>query len=432
MQAGTGSNFYFLGIGIVVALVIGGGTVAGLWTDSLVQLILLAAAIPVLVVPGSPIARNVLWFVGFCAAVMLVQAVPLPQGIVAPHRPTVFILPQSMEDEPLFISVLLGQTVTRIIYTFVLFVVFIAMLRLRRSQLYFLSIFFFAGLVFNLVLAFFQFSAASSVDLSAYAAYEMLAGAFANRNHLATLLYTSIPFGVYFFVDHRYRLWAGLGLAGVLLILLATGSRAGAAIAVLAMLSSFIVLVAQGEAASGKSNWRVVLAMGANLAFLGFGVAGLLAQRGAVPDAMRLEMAETTLSAIQDNWRLGTGFGTFQQVYQIYEPTSSLGFEFVNHAHNDYLELVLEGGVLTAVALVSYLLLLTRRIFLVRLNGFQKAAGLSLFFILLHSVVDYPLRTMAIGVVFVYLNAVLFHASRDHLERARRARESGFGARPPA
>lgn len=424
-ESAASTNVNYLGAAIVLALVMGGGTVAGLWTDSVAQVVLLLSVVPLLIGPGNRIDAPILSFVAFCAVAMLVQVVPLPQEILARSRPAVFAPPPGEADGVAFISVLLTHTVGRIVYACVLFVLFIAMLKLKREQLYFLARFFFVGLVFNLALAFLQYSAASSIDLSAYAAYEMQAGVFANRNHLATLLFTAIPFCVFFIVEDRHRIWAGLGLAGVLLILLATGSRAGAAIAVLAMLSSFIVLGFQK-----KTTWHVLLAVGVNLAFLGFGVAGLVAQRGAVPDAMRFEMARTTLSAIRENWLLGTGFGTFQQVYQVYESLSSIGPEFVNHAHNDYLEIVLEGGVLAIAALAIYLLMFAGRLFLSRLDGFQKAAGLGIFFILLHSIVDYPLRTMAIGTVFVYLNAVLFHAGREHRERVRQPAEelSGAGA----
>jgi len=43
---------------------------------------------------------------------------------------------------------------------------------------------------------------------------------------------------------------------------------------------------------------------------------------------------------------------------------------------------------------------------------------LSILFLLIHSMVDYPLRTMALSIVFSYLNAVIFHRGfYDELEQ---------------
>jgi hypothetical protein len=42
-------------------------------------------------------------------------------------------------------------------------------------------------------------------------------------------------------------------------------------------------------------------------------------------------------------------------------------------------------------------------------NLLQKAAALAVLFILVHSIVDYPLRTMAVAVAFMFFHAILFH-----------------------
>ncbi|TGR73148.1 O-antigen ligase domain-containing protein, partial [Mesorhizobium sp. M1C.F.Ca.ET.189.01.1.1] len=42
-------------------------------------------------------------------------------------------------------------------------------------------------------------------------------------------------------------------------------------------------------------------------------------------------------------------------------------------------------------------------------ESFQKAAFLSTAFLLVHSLVDYPLRTAALAMTFAYMNAIIFH-----------------------
>lgn len=83
--------------------------------------------------------------------------------------------------------------------------------------------------------------------------------------------------------------------------------------------------------------------------------------------------------------------------------------QYVNHAHNEYLEVIFEGGVIAAIGIIFYLIILAVSVFGGGKNTFQKAALLSIVFLLVHSFVDYPLRTMALALTFAYLNAIVFH-----------------------
>ena len=40
----------------------------------------------------------------------------------------------------------------------------------------------------------------------------------------------------------------------------------------------------------------------------------------------------------------GGGFGSFEAAYKIVEPVNLLSLQYLNHAHNDYLELAIEAG----------------------------------------------------------------------------------------
>ena len=54
----------------------------------------------------------------------------------------------------------------------------------------------------------------------------------------------------------------------------------------------------------------------------------------------------------------GTGFGTFVPIYQSAESLESVVPQYINHAHNDYLELLLEGGAPAACLLFCFLALI--------------------------------------------------------------------------
>jgi O-antigen ligase len=85
-----------------------------------------------------------------------------------------------------------------------------------------------------------------------------------------------------------------------------------------------------------------VLACLASLLLSGAATLGRLADTS-VDTELRLEIARATLRAIDDNWYFGTGLGTFQYIFPLYQPASIAGF--VDMAHDDYLENMLELGV---------------------------------------------------------------------------------------
>ena len=62
---------------------------------------------------------------------------------------------------------------------------------------------------------------------------------------------------------------------------------------------------------------------------------------------------------IADNMPMGVGLGAFPAVYPRYDTGS--GSETVNQAHNDYLQLVSDAGVIGAVLGILFLYLLIGR-----------------------------------------------------------------------
>lgn len=123
----------------------------------------------------------------------------------------------------------------------------------------------------------------------------------------------------------------------------------------------------------------------------------------------RAEFARTTMDGIKENWVTGVGFGNFQKAYQIYEKEGMIFRAYANHAHNEYLEITFDGGVIAAILVDLYLCLILFAFARIRQYSFQKAAFLSVVFLLVHSLVDYPLRTAALAMTFAYMNAIIFH-----------------------
>lgn len=258
----------------------------------------------------------------------------------------------------------------------------------------------------------------------------MVSGNFANRNHLALFAAIGCVFvPVWGFGGGRQTKWKALAAVAVLpfflLVILATGSRAGLVLGCLAVVAGFIsVRDAAVQVLRTFPRWAVIAAIGSFVAVLS-GVLALSFALGRAAgldrvinlqtgDDLRSQALPNIFSAIEIYFPAGSGFGTFDPVYRIGEPDALLQPLYLNHAHNDWLEIVLDGGlpalILLSVALYWFALASlrawrTRR----EKRDLARPASATLFIIMLASLPDYPARTpliMAIVVLgFVWLSA---------------------------
>ncbi|MCH4543985.1 O-antigen ligase family protein [Ochrobactrum sp. A-1] len=397
---------YLLGFVFIAAALLGGGAAPGLWTDTVLQILILVCATPVLAArDGETIDPRVKWLCGLIVAVTAIQLLPLPVDLVRLFR-TELLSSGRMElvgGGLEFISLGLGRTLEALLYVAVLIILQLALLRLPGDQLHALLPFLLVGVACNGIAALIQYSASSRVMIDGLLPYTIMAGFFANRNHFSSLLYTALPFLLYLATFKGSRLWSVLGIFLVLLVLLAAGSRAG----VLLGLAALVLSVAFFASRSRIGIWGMVIVV-AVLGAYSAGTWALIEARD-LSDLTRAEFASTTITGIKDNWFLGIGYGNFPAAYQVYEDPGMIFQHYVNHAHNDYLELIFEGGMLAVLLMLAYLGMLLSQLVRVRHSHFHKAAFLGILFVLIHSFVDYPLRTMAVATAFVYFNAIFFH-----------------------
>ena len=242
-------------------------------------------------------------------------------------------------------------------------------------------------------------------------------GVFANRNHQALLLAMAIT--AVFFVAARgvrrqqfspaFALGGG-GLAVVLMVLviLATGSRAGLVLGALALVAGASVFVMPGKNAPSIPR-PVLLAGGALLlALVGasyyFGRAESFERLGlmSVSDDARAQLSGVVSTMASAFFPVGSGFGTFDPVFRIAEPDAMLQFRYYNLAHNDFLQIVLEGGILGALLLLVGIGWWAYASVRAWIDGRALAVLGSwlLLLVFLASLVDYPARTpiiMALG-----------------------------------
>ncbi|MER9775591.1 O-antigen ligase family protein [Mesorhizobium sp. M0220] len=409
---------YLLGMFLFVSLLIGGGTASGLYTDTLIEVAAIISAAAVFSqIPGQTILRPVLWLLVFAVALIVLQIVPLPAAIFNGLRPELLLGdPWVGESRFRFISVGVGRTVECLLYLLAAAAFFLAVLRLRAEQVSALLPFLFMGVICNGLAGAIQYSLSDDVAIVGLLPFTINAGLFANVNHFSALLFVSIPFVVYYGLFRGHLLSGSFGLIALLLLLLAAGSRAGVLIGLAITILSVIFLSARSRV-SGFS----VLLIFFGLSIYTMSAWTKLDAQALDPGFGRGEFARTTIEGIKDNWATGVGFGNFQKAYQIYEKEGMIFKKYVNHAHNEYLEIVFEGGVPAILLMVGYFLLLLAALARVRRDPLQKAAFLSVSFLLLHSLVDYPLRTEALAMTFAYMNAIIFH--KGFAERLSRKSE---------
>jgi O-antigen ligase len=128
----------------------------------------------------------------------------------------------------------------------------------------------------------------------------------------------------------------------------------------------------------------------------------------------RFDFWPDVVYALKQYFPFGSGLGTFEPVFNAAERLSIVGPLYVNHAHNDYLEILVESGLFGAalvLAGVCWMLWRGWRVWRAREHDasviFARAAFIVLILPVAHSLVDYPLRTLALSAAFGLFSGML-------------------------
>ena len=226
-----------------------------------------------------------------------------------------------------------------------------------------------------------------------------LTGMFANRNAAADLLLAGmLAWAGLAVAEPRGKVFAYCALAVCGAGVLATGSRAG--IVLLAM----VVVAFIAHRARGGRGWRAaggaatVAGFAAMFTPLGTRIGLRFSDLG---DA-RPDLWQDSWTAAQAFWPSGAGLGAFVPAFLLHERESMIDASHPNRAHNDYLEFLVEAGVLAPLVLATLTVLLLHAWRGARKGCDQAlltAASVMMGVMLTHSIVDYPIRTMALSAV---------------------------------
>ena len=117
----------------------------------------------------------------------------------------------------------------------------------------------------------------------------------------------------------------------------------------------------------------------------------------------RPEIWQDTRFAIASYFPWGSGMGSFVPTFMAGERLEIVSATYSNRAHNDYLELLLEAGIGGSLVLGMVTILVLTSAFRgfsrsdPRIRGQAFCAISVLGIIVVHSIVDYPLRSMSLG-----------------------------------
>lgn len=257
-------------------------------------------------------------------------------------------------------------------------------------------------------------------------------GMFANRNHFA--LYLSLGCllaSAWAFPGGRRAGWRGpvaLGLVLLFLLMtLASGSRAGAALCVMAItLSMAMIWSGLRREFRHLPRWMFLSLVVAAVVLLGaFVLLSITADRAASVNRlfeidqgqdMRTRGLPIVLGMVRTYFPMGAGLGSFDPVFRMHEPFGLLKLTYFNHAHNDFLEIVLDAGLAGALLLAAALAWWA----MASVRAWKGSAVLPrlgsamLLLVLIASLFDYPARTPAIMAILV-VAAVWLQSDRPAL-----------------
>ena len=410
-------------------------------------------------------ARLPALLLGLLMGWMAIQLIPLPPGMweVLPDRDAIAQLGQLIGSQEVWrpISMVPARGLNALASLVVPCAAFALALSLRLSLRDILMLI--AGLgIADAVLGMAQLATGETSPLYFYAVTNngSAVGLFSNENHSAVFSAIVMLAAARLGMDEAWtrelvwlRPFAGVAYALGVIAVIAGGSRAGFVVGMGALALSAIMAyrtvsdrAAKGATQrssrpraqqSGAIQGRVLrlrqlvlgnplkLAIMVLIALIGLAVlfvlnadsetaSGALA-RDAFED-LRWGLVPTLQTMMGAHWLVGSGFGSFEEVYHIYEPTELLMPIYINQAHNDWAQFVIEGGLPGMMVLAG--LLVWIGLGLKQIAGHMAGAKsgqrhgarrLLVFWagvfgaIMVASVPDYPLRAPLFQAVAIWL-----------------------------
>jgi len=418
-----------------------GGSAQGIWGNAILRLLAIGIIAWALVERrDQPLPRNLrqlLIIIGLGLALCLIQFVPVPSALwtALPGRGMVANGFQLLGLQPGAMPISLAPTdsLATLLALLPPLGMLAAMIGLRGYSFNWLASALIAGAVAGVLLGILQVSSPDPLTSAWYpyreSSFGIATGFFANGNHMASLLLCTIPFIAALGATERDRTddarkrsavlaLAGGGLAVLILGLVLNSSLAGYGLGVPVILASLLMLFGFRARFTSAMLAAVGIASLVAVAMIWSSpVGGKLGGDAETSVASRQVIFANSIGLIREFGPVGSGLGTFQKVYPQREDPAAVDHFFVNHAHNDYVELAIEAGLLGIALMLLFLAwwiaAVVKMLRSPAADSYAVAGAIASAALLLHSAVDYPLRTAALSSVFAMCLALILISRRS-------------------
>lgn len=372
----------------------------------------------------------------------LVQLIPLPPDLVeilgGRVHDAYFVAALDGEPDVAYLSVDRGATLAGFMWQCSLVALFVVVLALihTSARMHTLMLVMFAVGFMEAVYGLLIYLGGEGIGLwNPGYAQGVVSGTYVNQNHFAGLLELTIPLGLgllLYYYDQQGsgrkpgKRWASLvfiatGQSGIILFgtlvmtsaLILTTSRGGVGALALGIGTAVLLAAATRGTRAREIKLVAVVALLVAVALFWIGPgqfqkkvesAGLSSQRD--------DLRDISYQIVADSPLFGTGVGTYRWVFPTYKD-ERFGGNFYEHAHNDYLEVLGEQGIVGFALLTSATLIIVVRIlraYTKRRDPFMRSVLFAVIAgcvsLLVHGLVDFNLHIPANAFYFVSLLAL--------------------------
>ena len=438
-KADSGAAAMFAAITFfLAALILGGGSRIELAGPILLRLLAIAALVWLLwggLSRSIALPRLVYIFWAALLLLPLIQLIPLPWSLWThfPGRETIVQMYQALGMAPMQpISLAPERTANAFFAMLPMLAAFFLALRLDNAGRDRLIEWIIIAAVISAVLGLLQSLSGSASPLYIYAITNSDAsvGFFANANHHSLFLCSGVIL-LFHWMSTKIRLnrhlpqaelaMGTLALLCLLASIIATLSRAGVLFSVVAVAIGLTFIPINMLKISRARFWSmaaaIFLAAVAAFFFIFFSrIFGGSNESGIFEDG-RIGNLRIFATMAQDFFPFGSGLGSFDPVYRLYETAGQIDLTYLNNAHNDGMQILIEGGLWGLALLILFLGWYAVQVLdvvrnpsnnMIRLTQ-RRAICTIIGLALAHSLVDYPLRTGAFSVLFALCAAMLIY-----------------------
>lgn len=246
-------------------------------------------------------------------------------------------------------------------------------------------------------------------------------GFFSNTNHFASFMAMSIPLSAWTIYNIKNEIkspWRSIfdkAMGGTTLVLaisgvLLSGSSAGYLILLYCFPFTMIILYQKNLRTKILSIaiYSIILLLLIDFFVFSGEVWQFLDKFTVSSSTSRIEILNNSLNWRQQFGLLGIGPGAFENIYQMKDTKIIINNIYVNNVHNDYVQIFIELGLPGLIVLISFLVWYFLKVFSFIKKSSQHYKLIAIYLLslsipILHSFVDYPLRTIAISATFTFL-----------------------------